>query len=76
MCEKNNAKGVFDDKVLTYRPKNNEIIIFASLIDGLYKVDHIASLSERAFCSQAFTSASEDKMPMKIDSIPKKEPDI
>lgn len=74
-CEKNNAKGVFDDKIMIFRNKNNKIILSASLIDGPYKVDHIAGLSERALCSRAFISASEDIMQMKIDFIPKKESD-
>lgn len=41
---------------------DNNIILFAWLHDGLYKVDHIAGLNERALCSQDLSPSADVDM--------------
>lgn len=63
-CERSNAKGSFDNKKMLFHDKNDNLILSASLENGLYKVDHISGPSERALISQ---DHNHDYLPIDID---------
>lgn len=58
--------------MMPFHDRNKRIVLSAPLIDGVYKIDHVASSSERALCCEVFTSTSKNLMPMSIDHIPQK----
>ncbi|KAI1002581.1 hypothetical protein K3495_g5620 [Podosphaera aphanis] len=62
MCQRNNAKGSFDEKRMLFHDIDNNIILSALLHDGLYKVDHIAGPNERALCSQDLSPSPDVDM--------------
>ncbi|RKF57445.1 hypothetical protein GcM3_188040 [Golovinomyces cichoracearum] len=64
-CERNNAKGMFDDKNLFFLDQNNNLILSAKLDNGLYKVDHISGPSERALTSQEDNLERDDHIKFK-----------
>ncbi|KAI0998712.1 hypothetical protein K3495_g9486 [Podosphaera aphanis] len=73
MCQRNNAKGSFDEKKMLFHDIINNIILSALLVDDLYKVDHIAGPSERALCSQDL-SPSPDVVMKIMESVSKGAP--